>query len=145
MKISHITGMAKRRNKKQVRISELKSLMELHPSHEEIAAYFGISVSSWKRLLEKDEIIRTTYETGQGLGKISLRRKQHALASHNASMAIHLGKQILGQEEKSAVEVSGPGGKPIQSETTVEYDFSKLSDAERTALRESLEKATGRS
>ena len=141
--MGHITGMAKQRTKKQVRVSELKRLMEIHPSHEEIAAYFGISVKTWKKLLERDEIIATAYETGIGLGKISLRRKQHALAGYNASMAIHLGKQHLGQEDKSQVEVSGPGGGPIRSETT--YDFSKLTDAERATLRSTLEKATGRS
>lgn len=136
--------MAKRSGKKQIRVSELKRLMELHPTHEEIAAYFGISVSTWKKKLEKDKVIRTAYEEGQGLGKISLRRKQHALAGHNATMAIHLGKQHLGQEDRSKVEHSGPDGKPIQTETH-DYDFSKLSDAERSELRKTLEKATGRS
>lgn len=134
--------MANRRTKKTVRISELKRLMELHPTHEEIAAYFGISVNAWKRLLDTDETVKTAYETGMGMGKISLRRKQHALAAHNASMAIHLGKQHLGQEERTSVEMSGPGGGPIKTET--EYNFDKLTDAERAALRQSLEKATGR-
>lgn len=135
--------MAKRRTKKQVRVSELKRLMELHPTHEEIAAYFGISTKAWKKLLDNDEVIATAYETGQGMGRIGLRRKQHNLATHNASMAIHLGKIMLGQEDKTQVEMSGPGGGPIQSETS--YDFSKLTDAERAALRSTLEKATGRS
>lgn len=134
--------MANRRTKKTVRISELKRLMELHPSHEEIAAYFGISVSTWKKLLDSDEVVATAYETGMGMGKIGLRRKQHALAAHNSSMAIHLGKVILGQEDKSSVEMSGPGGGPIKTET--DYHFDKLTDAERTALRQSLEKASGR-
>lgn len=136
--------MAKRRIKKKVRVSELKRLMELHPTGEEIAAYFGISKTAWSKLLDKDEVIRTAFEEGQGLGKISLRRKQHALAGHNASMAIHLGKQHLGQEDKSQMELSGPGGGPIKSETH-NYDFEKLNDAERATLRKALEKATGRS
>ncbi len=132
--------MANRR-KKYVRISELKRLMELQPSHAEIAAYFGISVGKWKKLLEKDEVVQTAYEEGMNMGKISLRRKQFALAGMNSSMAIHLGKQYLDQDDKSKVELSGPGGGPIE---TADYDFSKLSDAERAALRTSLEKATGR-
>jgi hypothetical protein len=129
--------------KKRVPISELKKLMQLHPSHEEIAAYFGISVESWKRLLKKDPAVAAAYEAGQGLGKIGLRRKQFALASYSAPMAIHLGKIYLGQEDRSKLELSGPDGNPIQNETV--FDFSKLNDAERNTLRATLEKAVGRS
>jgi len=133
--------MAKRNSKKQVRISELKRLMDIHPSDKEIAAYFGISLAAWKKLLEKDEIVRIAYEEGYSEGNISLRRKQHDLATHSASMAIHLGKIYLGQEDKSSLEVSGPGGGPIES---ANYDYGKLTDAERASLRLTLEKATGR-
>ena len=115
--------------------------MDIHPSDTEIAAFFGITLKAWKKLLEKDEIVRTAYEEGYEEGNISLRRKQHDLATHNSSMAIHLGKIYLGQEDRTSVEVSGPGGGPIES---ANYDYGKLTDAERASLRLTLEKATGR-
>lgn len=46
-------------------------------------------------------------------GKISLRRYQMKLAEHNASMAIWLGKQYLGQTDKQEVAIS------VQDDDTV--------------------------
>lgn len=130
--------MAQKR-KQTIKISELKRLCELQCSLDEIAAAFFISVDQLKKLIDKDPAIKAAIEYGQSTGKISLRRKQFRLASSSASMAIHLGKQYLGQTDKSSLEVSGPDGGPIES-----FDYSKLSPDERTALRQSLETATAR-
>lgn len=135
---SHIGGMAQKR-KQSIKISELKRLCELQCSLEEIASAFYISVDALKKLIEKDPAVKAAIEYGNSSGKISLRRKQFRLASESASMAIHLGKQYLGQTDKSSVEVSGPNGGPIES-----FDYSKLSPDERAALRQSLETATAR-
>lgn len=130
--------MAQKR-KQSIKISELKRLCELQCSLEEIASAFYISVDALKKLIEKDPVVKAAIEYGNSSGKISLRRKQFRLASESASMAIHLGKQYLGQTDKSSVEVSGPNGGPIES-----FDYSKLSPDERAALRQSLETATAR-
>jgi hypothetical protein len=126
-----------RKARKSIKISLLKQLCELQCTKDEIAAAFNISVASLNKLIEKDEAVRSAIEYGQSQGKISLRRKQFRLASVNASMAIHLGKQYLGQTDKSQVELSGPGGGPVET-----YDYSKLTPDERTALRETLRRAT---
>lgn len=47
-----------------------------------------------------------TFAIKRGKGKISLRRSQFQLAEKNASMAIWLGKQYLGQ--KDVVEIGLP-------------------------------------
>lgn len=125
------------KRKQSIKISELKRLCELQCSLEEIAAAFFITVDALKKLMDKDPAIKAAIDHGNSTGKISLRRKQFRLASSSASMAIHLGKQYLGQHDRSQVELSGPEGGPIES-----FDYSKLSPDERIALRQSLETAT---
>jgi len=120
-----------------IKTSEVKRLSMLQCTDEEIAAYFNISISKWRQIKSEDDAIREAIEGGQAQGKISLRRKQMTLAGVNATMAIHLGKHLLGQEDRSKLELSGPGGGPIETE----YDYSKLSDDERAKIREGLTKA----
>lgn len=66
----------------------------------EIAALLGVRVG----LLRLDPEFNAAYQKGQAAGRLSLRRKQCQLASTNASMAVWLGKQYLGQKEKSPRE-----------------------------------------
>ena len=106
---------------------------------EEMAGQLGVSVDALKKAMDKNPAVKAAIDYGQAHGKVSLRRKQFRLASSSASMAIHLGKQYLGQTDKSSLELSGPDGGPIES-----FDYSKLSQDERTALRQSLETATAR-
>jgi hypothetical protein len=130
---SHIGGMA---SNIIIKTSEVKRLSGLQCSAEEIAHYFGITIAKWRQVLKDDDVVREAFEHGQAGGKISLRRKQFLLASDNAAMAIHLGKQYLGQVDKSKLEVSGPNGGPVET-----FDYSKLSDEDRKALRKTLTKA----
>lgn len=51
------------------------------------------------------------FKTKRGKGQISLRRMQWKLAEKNASMAIFLGKQYLGQKDK--IEYTDDGMKSI--------------------------------
>jgi len=135
-KISHICGMA-RKIRKSIKISTLKQLCELQCTREEIAAAFSITTAQLDKLIEKDEAVREAINYGKTQGKISLRRSQFRLAKVNASMAIHLGKQYLGQTDKTQLEVSGPNGGPVET-----FDYSKLTPDERAALRETLQRAT---
>lgn len=123
--------------RKSVKISTLKQLCELQCTREEIAAAFSISTSQLDKLIEKDDAVRAAIDYGKTQGKISLRRSQFRLAKVNASMAIHLGKQYLGQTDKTQLEVSGPNGGPVET-----FDYSKLTPDERAALRETLQRAT---
>jgi len=128
--------------KTTIKVSDILMLAQLQCTDEEFAASFRISKARWKKLLENDPAVREAVEAGRADGKVSLRRSQFRLAKINASMAIHLGKQYLGQTDKSSLEVSGPNGGPVETQN---FDFSKLSDDERKALRETLQRAVGRS
>jgi hypothetical protein len=89
-----------------------------------------MSASKWSKLLKSDDRVKAAWEEGRERGKVSLRRKQMDLATTNAQMAIHLGKQYLDQTDSKSVELTGRGGGPIES-----MDLGKLSADERKQLR----------
>ena len=85
-------------------------------TQSEIASVLGISVS----LLEHDPEFLRIHKKGMETGKASLRRMQYAAASGgNPTMLIWLGKQYLGQRDKSDQEITGKDGGAIKTETTL--------------------------
>ena len=89
------------RPKKEINQETFEELCKIHCTEEEIAQVLRVSVKtlySW---------CKETYGTSfsevfkdfQGDGKASLRRIQFKLAERNATMAIFLGKQWLGQKD----------------------------------------------
>lgn len=123
----------RRRRHAKIRLSEIRSLSRLQCSEAEVAGVLGISLKTFRQVLARDERAREAWEEGRQHGKVSLRRKQFRLADTSAPMAIHLGKQYLGQHEVITTEVSGPNGTPIQTVATL--DLESLTPAERAALR----------
>lgn len=88
-------------NKKDIDPEQVRKLAALGCTFEEIADVVGCSHDTIARRF-KDEI-----EIGRRQGNASLRRKQFELAqSGNVTMLIWLGKQRLGQAEKSQVETT---------------------------------------
>lgn len=90
------------RPRKEIDRKQFESLCALQCTKDEICGFFDLTdktLESW---------CRRTYGNGfsdvfrekRGLGKISLRRSQWRLAEKNASMAIWLGKQYLGQKDE---------------------------------------------
>jgi len=78
----------------------VKKLAAIHCTQEEIASVVGCSVDTLTRRPEFAEV----FKKGREEGKASLRRKQYEIAMNgNVSMLIWLGKQILGQSEKTEV------------------------------------------
>lgn len=83
------------RPKKKIDLEQMEKLAALQCTYEEISSFFGVS----KSLLSKNKDYSTIIAKGREVGKISLRRKQWKLADTNASMAIFLGKNYLGQKD----------------------------------------------
>lgn len=104
--------MAKR-GRKPIEIDKehFESLCGIQCTEEEIAHFFKCSKSTVIRWCQKTygDNFDNIYKKYSEVGKISLRRSQFALAKKNASMAIFLGKQYLGQrdvvEQKSDVKL----------------------------------------
>lgn len=97
------------RPKFKIDYEQVKGLASLLCTQAEIASFLGCDV----RTLQRDEEFCRTYKEGIDQGKMSLRRKQFALADKSAAMAIFLGKNILGQRDQQDLAHSGDIGVKI--------------------------------
>jgi hypothetical protein len=134
--VAYVDGVRLPRSKKRVKLSSLRSLAKLQVTEREAAAFFGMKLPTFLELLRVDARARDIWEQGRQLGKISLRRKQLALAETSAPMAVFLGKQWLNQQDVIVSEIQGPGGGPIPM-----LDFAKLTPEERKSLRSLVERS----
>lgn len=107
--------MARGRPRIKIDYKQVEQLAAIQCTDEEIAAVLGVERSTIKRRKKDDDEFCTAYKKGQQRGKASLRRMQFKAAEGgNATMLIWLGKQYLGQSDKTQHELSGPGGGPIE-------------------------------
>jgi hypothetical protein len=94
-------------------LGELEKLSSLQCTHEEIAAWFNVSVRTIESR-RKQRAFAEVMERGRAKGRISVRRAQMRLVEQgNAAMGIWLGKQLLGQRDVTPIELSGPSGQPV--------------------------------
>lgn len=94
----------KKMGRPQVQIDEAQfnKLCEMQCTEEEIASFFDCSVDTIERWCKRmfDCTFAEIYKKRSVKGKIALRRYQFDLAKKNPSMAIFLGKNMLGQTDK---------------------------------------------
>lgn len=85
----------------KIKKEDFEKLCALQCTEEEIAGFYDCSVDTINNWCKKtyDETFSETYKKKSAKGKMSLRRYQMKLAERNASMAIFLGKQYLGQRD----------------------------------------------
>jgi len=105
------------RPRTQINWEEFDKLCTLHCTLSEIAAWFKCDEKTIETacLREKKQTFSDYYKSASATGKMSLRRWQMKAAEKgNPAMLIWMGKQLLGQKDKS----------------TVEHEFSNLSDAD---------------
>lgn len=81
-------------------LKALKGLGQIQATTKESAAFFNVSEPTFLKFLNDHETAREAFDEGKANGLVSLRRKQFQMAETNASMAIWLGKQYLGQKDK---------------------------------------------
>lgn len=98
-------------------VEELEKLSRLSCTLDEIAAYFSCSRDTIERRMKDEPEVREAIERGRAHGKISLRRKQFQILekTDNATMAIWLGKNILGQRDKFDIEVEVDAGDNLMT------------------------------
>ena len=118
----------------QIDLEQLEKLCALQCTDVEIAAWFQVSL----RTIEKRRRLpkfADAMQRGRAKGRISVRRHQmKLLEAGNATMAVWLGKQLLGQRDVITAEHVGSGGGPIQ--VAVKPDLRRLNDDELRQLRE---------
>jgi hypothetical protein len=105
------------RKKIEVDLRVLEQLASIGCTKEEAASVLGCGKRTLMLRL-KEAAVAQAWEDGVLKGKVSLRRLQwrHANGSGSSAvnMTIHLSKHRLGETDKAAIEMSGPGGNPIQ-------------------------------
>lgn len=118
---------------KEINKEQFESLCNLQCTIEEIAGFFKCNkdtINAWcKRTY--DEGFSETYKKYSQNGKISLRRYQYRLAEKNASMAIWLGKQWLGQTDKQEFMFTENNKLQVMSDYIGGIKSGKTKDAGR--------------
>ena len=80
-------------------LAQLRALGGIQATVEECAAVLQVSLRTLQNFFIECPDAKDAHEAGKDNGKASLRRKQFAMAETNATMAIWLGKQYLGQKD----------------------------------------------
>ena len=118
------------RPKKEIDQKQFENLCGLQCTLEEICGWFDVcsdTLETWcKRSYNKS--FSEVFAQKRGAGKISLRRSQWRLAEKNATMAIFLGKQFLGQRDNMDITVGDSGALALEElEKMVKQDDSETS------------------
>ena len=97
------------RPRKEIDPDQFKKLCELQCTLSEIAGFFDCSEDTIQRWCKREykERFAERFKKYSAGGKATLRRYQLGLAEKNASMAIWLGKQWLGQRDNTAMHTEG--------------------------------------
>lgn len=115
---------------KEIDRVQFEKLCNLQCTLLEIAGFFNCSDDTIERWCKRT--YKTTFaecfKTFSQSGKISLRRTQFKLAERSAAMAIFLGKQYLGQTDKTEMDVNTQIQNPLEGIST--EDIKKLIDKE---------------
>ena len=86
-------------------LDQVRALAAMQCTQAEMAAVLKCSVDTIKRRIDEDADFADAINEGLGSGKVSLRRLQwEAAKKGNVTMMIWLGKQVLGQKDRSETE-----------------------------------------
>lgn len=100
--------MAGGRPKIEIDEEQFKGLCSIQCTLNEIAGWFKCSEDTIERWCKRElkMSFADAYKKYSVGGKISLRRYQMRMAEHNATMAIWLGKQYLGQRDQQEITLT---------------------------------------
>lgn len=96
------------RPRKEIDQKTFEKLCALQCTKEEICDFLDVTektLNGWCKR-EYGEGFSLVFSKKRNKGKVSLRRTQWKLAEKNATMAIFLGKQYLGQSDKQEVHIA---------------------------------------
>ena len=125
------------RPKIELNLGELERLSRLNCTMPEISAYFDIPLRTLEDKFTNEPEVRKAIEKGRATGMLSLRRKQIQIMedTNNSTMAIWLGKQMLGQTDRQEIR------QDINIEERKVLDVSRLSDDDLNYLERTLKHA----
>lgn len=111
------------RPQKEIDKDQFEKLCYLQCTLLEIASFFNCSddtIENWCKRNYEDEngnpmTFSEVYKIHSAGGKISIRRWQFKMAEHNPSMAMFLGKVLLGQRDVVDVSVEAKQSKEVEA------------------------------
>ena len=119
------------RPKTDISLDDLQNLCRLNCTMPEIAAFFDIPLRTLEDRYTNDPEVRAAIDHGRELGKISLRRKQiQIMEDGNSTMAIWLGKNLLGQRDNLDVTTEDKGQKELTEAMGIITQLAKVKKAE---------------
>ena len=113
----------------EINYNTVDKLLHIQCTGEEIASVLGIDYDTLQRAVKRDKKMRFAEYIKQkaNSGKASLRRMQWKAAENgNNTMLVWLGKQMLGQTDKSQTEITGRDGGPIEVDSPLDKIEKKL-------------------
>jgi hypothetical protein len=115
------------RPKVNIDIKELQKLCTLNCTMPEIAHFFDIPLRTLEDRFKNDPEVKTAIEKGRAQGKLSVRRKQLQIMdeTNNATMAIWLGKQLLGQRDKHDIVTEDKGETKLSEALQVVQEMAR--------------------
>lgn len=118
------------RPKADIDLDQLESLSALNCTMPEIAAYFKVPLRTLEDRYTHDNKVRAAIDQGREVGKLSVRRKQMQIMNDhdNPTMAIWLGKQLLGQRDKHDVVTEDKSTQALSEAFSILNDMVKHKD-----------------
>lgn len=100
-------------------IKQIEGLARIQCTMKEAGAVLGVSERTFSDFLQAHIKALEAWENGKESGKASLRRNQYKMSENNATMAIWLGKQMLGQKDN--IVVGGDEDAPLSVHNRIEF------------------------
>lgn len=86
-------------------LERLEQYAELYASVEDAAALLAVDTGTLQRLLDDPETPPARcWRQGRARARVNVRRAQFAQLEKNATLAIHLGKELLGQDGNGSAQ-----------------------------------------
>ena len=111
-------------------IATLSGLARIQCTTKEASAVLAVSEPTFFAFLKRCKKARETWDFGRDNGLASLRRNQFRMSETNATMAIWLGKQHLGQKDSQFLDVNST----ITFSQTFETFIRALSSPDNTKV-----------
>ena len=116
------------RPKTEIDLGELRRLCRLNCTMPEIAAFLEIPLRTLEDRYTNDNDVREAIQSGRELGKLSIRRKQIQIMEqqNSATMAIWLGKNLLGQRDNLDVTTEDKGQTELAEAMGIVTQLAKI-------------------
>ena len=114
-------------------IEQIRALGRIQATVQETASVLRCAERTLQHFFTANPDAKDAFEAGKFEGCASLRRKQFAMAETNATMAIWLGKQYLGQKDRN--EIIGDPNHPVHTVNRIELVIVDPKDSGAKGVR----------